>query len=64
MHGPGACDASKQKLKSFVLLQLVDFMPYPIATFNTLLKLSEHSGKASRETAAAIFQEMLHIGIG
>ena len=29
-----------------------------------LLKLSEHTGKASRETAAAIFQEMLHVGIG
>jgi len=29
-----------------------------------LLKLAEHCGKTSRETAAAIFQEMLHVGIG
>lgn len=53
-----------KSLNSIYLFLLVEFMLHPTATFNTLLKLSEHTGKASRETAAAIFQEMLHVGIG
>ena len=39
-------------------------MSYLAATFNMLMKLSEHCGSASRETAAAVFKEMLHVGIG
>lgn len=46
------------------LFLLVEVVSCLLATFNMLLKLSEHSGKASRETAVAIFQEMLHVGIG
>lgn len=46
------------------LFLLVEFTSCLAATFNMLLKLSEHSGKTSRETAAAIFQEMLYVGIG
>ena len=65
VHGPRAHHASKQKFEfKYCSFLLVKVMPCLAATFNILLKLSEHSGSTSRETAVAIFQEMLHIGIG
>ena len=35
-----------------------------VATFNMLLRLCKLTGKASRENAEAIFQEMLFVDIG
>lgn len=64
-----ALDDSECSFKWDSAMELVKCMAHqPVVhpsktTFNMLLKLSEHSGKASRQTAAAIFQEMLHVGI-
>lgn len=64
VYGPPACRPPKQKFSIVHFCWMNSCQSFLVATFNMLLKLSEHSGKASRQTAAAIFQEMLHVGIG
>ena len=60
-HGAEACSPARHKY-SLVLFDLCFILP--AATFNMLLKLSKHAGNDSRQTAAAVFQEMLHLDIG
>ena len=63
-HGSQACYFATYKFESYCSVSIGYFLFDVTATFNMLLKLSKRAGSYSQHTAAAIFQEMLHLGIG
>ena len=63
-YGTQACCFARHKFESYCSVSIGYFLFDVTATFNMLLKLSKRAGSYSQHTAAAIFQEMLHLGIG
>ena len=63
-YGLQACYFARHKFESYRSVSIGYFLYNVTATFNMLLKLSKRAGSYSQHTAAAIFQEMLHLDIG